>query len=414
MPEFRYRAARQDGSSTTGTLVAETPEAAARALKQRGLMVLSIESGEAGGVPEADARKVPGRAVARRQRRRAVRQADILQFTRDLAVLLRSGMPLDRALRLTARMSRHLAMTELMEDLLRSVKSGKGLSQALRPHVQHFGDFYINLVRAGEAGGDLAGALERLLESLERARTLRESVTSALVYPSILVVVALLSLGLMLAFVVPQFEAMFVDMGDALPWPTQVVMALGDLAASSWWVLLILFIVLALLGQAFARSDSGQRSMHAWVLRLPLAGEIVRRYEVNRFATTLGTLLSSGVPLLEAVRIAEGTVGNRILRDAVSSVAPAVKQGSRVAPALEKTGVFPDLAVQMIQVGEESGRLDTMLHELAAVYDAEVQAGIKRSLTLLEPVLIIVLGILIAGIIVAILLGILSVNDLAL
>ncbi|AHE98556.1 type II secretion system F family protein [Thioalkalivibrio paradoxus] len=409
MPDFHYRAARSDGSIETGTVTADAPESAARQLKQRGLTILAVDVG--GGRADSGATR---QSAGKRRRRRAIRPSDILHFTREMSVLLRAGLPLDRALKLSIRMSRHAGMVELMEDLLRSVKSGKGLSQALRPHASHFGEFYINMVRSGEAGGDLARVLERLMESLDRTRALREAVVSALVYPTILVVVALLSLGLMLAFVVPQFEAMFADVGEGLPWPTQVVLGMGELASQGWWVMVLLFIVTLLAGQAFARSERGQLRVHTWALRLPLAGELVRRFEVTRFATTLGTLLANGVALLEAMRIAAGTVGNRVLRDAVSESVPAIKQGSRVAPALGQTGVFPDLAVQMIQVGEESGRLDEMLHELSRVYDAEVQAGIKRSLTLLEPALIIILGALIAGIIVSILLGILSVNDLAL
>lgn len=413
MPEYRYRAARADGSIDAGAITADAPETAARQLKQQGLTILAIDA-----APAPTESSSPGRgpllSVRRGRRRRAIRPSDILHFTRELGVLVRAGLPLDRALRLSIRMSRHAAMTELMEDLLRSVKAGKGLSQALRQHDRYFGDFYINMIRSGEAGGDLAQVLERLLDSLERTRKLREAVTSALVYPSILVVVAFLSLGLMLAFVVPQFEAMFTDLGDALPWPTQMVMAVGDAAAKGWWAGVILFIIMALGGQAYARSERGQRQIHAWSLRLPLIGDLLRRYEVTRFATTLGTLLGNGVPLLDAMRIAANTVGNRVLRDAVVGAVPAIKQGRRVAEALGRTQVFPELAVQMIQVGEESGRLDDMLHELSLVYDAEVQAGIKRSLTLLEPALIIVLGALIAGIIISILLGILSVNDLAL
>ena len=413
MPEYHYRAARADGAIDAGTVTADAPEAAARQLKQRGLTILAIDA-----AVEPAASRSQGRggwlSIRRGSRRRAIKPNDILHFTRELGVLVRAGLSLDRALRLSIRMSRHAAMTELMEDLLRSVKAGKGLSQALRPHDRHFGDFYINMVRSGEAGGDLAQVLDRLLESLERTRKLREAVTSALVYPSILVVVAFLSLGLMLAFVVPQFESMFADLGDALPLPTQAVMAVGDAAAQGWWAGVVLFIIAALSGQAYARSEQGQRRMHAWSLRLPVVGDLLRRYEVTRFATTLGTLLGNGVPLLDSMRIAANTISNRVLRDAVVAAVPAIKQGRRVADALGQTQVFPELAIQMIQVGEESGRLDDMLHELSLVYDAEVQAGIKRSLTLLEPVLIIVLGALIAGIIVSILLGILSVNDLAL
>jgi general secretion pathway protein F len=338
---------------------------------------------------------------------------NILSFTSELSVLLRAGLPIDRALKVLIDMSGTPAMTSLQEDLLKTVKGGKGLSQAMQVHEAHFGHFYINMIRSGEASGRLAEVLARLADYLKRAKAVRASVVSALIYPAILAVVALLSIVVMLGFVVPQFEALFADLGDALPLLTQMVVVAGNAIKAYGWIMLAVLIPLVFAVRRWLATADGQVWLDKKLLALPVLGELVFKYEVGRFSRTLGTLLGNGVSLLQSIAIAINTVDNSIVRKAFDGLAPAVKQGGRISTALSEAKIFSPMVVQMVRVGEESGSLDNMMLELAMVYDDEVQAGVKRALTLLEPLLILGMGAVIAIIIIAILMGILSVNDLA-
>jgi general secretion pathway protein F len=269
------------------------------------------------------------------------------------------------------------------------------------------------MIRSGEASGQLSNVLTRLVEHMERLRALRDSVISATIYPAILLGVSILSLIVMLGFVVPQFKQLFKDMGDALPVPTRIVMQMGDVFTQYG---LFIFVGLVLLGVAlmrWLRSPAGSTWFQARLLRLPVLGTLMHKYEMTLFSRSLGTLLGNGVPLLTALQIATETVGNQSLRLPLQAMSPKVKEGVKVVEAATATELFEPLAINLIRVGEETGRLGPMMLELANVLNREVETGIKRALTMLEPLLILVLGVMIAAIIVSILLGILSVNDLA-
>lgn len=343
----------------------------------------------------------------------AVKREEVLAMTSELAVLLRAGLPIDRALRVQIDMSSKASYTALLRHLLETVKSGKSISHGLEAYPQLFGGFYINMVRSGEASGRLAEVLARLTEYLERSREVRGTVVSALIYPVILAVVAVLSIAVMLGFVVPQFEALFADMGDALPALTRAVIALGDGIKAYGWLMLIVLVLGGYGIRRWLRQPAGQSWKDRTLLSLPLFGPVLFKYEVARFARTMGTLLGNGVSMLQAINIALSTVENGIVRQSFQILPPAVKAGQRMSEALAESGDFTPMVIQMVRVGEESGRLDEMLLELARVYEHDVQAGIKRGLTLLEPLLILGMGGMIALIIISILMGILSVNDLA-
>ncbi len=259
----------------------------------------------------------------------------------------------------------------------------------------------------------MSAVLDRLVEYLENAKANRDSVVAALIYPAILLVVSVLSIVLMLGFVVPQFESLFEDMGEALPPLTAMVIGAADFIKSYGWLILLLLVGTGLYLRSWLRTEHGQASKDRRLLRLPLAGGIIFQFEVSKFARTVGTLLGNGVSLLKAISIAIDTVDNRVLKEALQVLPPAVKAGRRMSVALEETGMFTPMVIQMTRVGEESGSLDKMMLELAKVFDSQVQVGVKRGLTLLEPVLILGMGFVIAVIIIAILMGILSVNDLA-
>ena len=334
-------------------------------------------------------------------------------MTSELAVLLRGGLPLDRGLKVLIEMAALPQMHQLLSELLKAVKGGKALSQAMQPHEQLFGNFYISMVRSGEASGQLSAVLDSLVEYLENAKTNRDSVVSALIYPAILLVVSVLSIVLMLGFVVPQFQTLFEDMGEALPLLTRVVVDSAEFIKSYGWLLLLVAVGLGFYLRRWAATAEGRTSLHSRLLKMPLAGGIIFEFEVSKFARTVGTLLGNGVSLLKAISIAIDTVDNAVIKEALQVLPPAVKAGKRMSVALADTGLFTPMVIQMIRVGEESGSLDQMMLELAKVFDNHVQSGVKRGLALLEPVLILGMGFIIAIIVIAILMGILSVNDLA-
>lgn len=414
MPEFSWRAADASGLVTEGRIEAATQLLAARHLRDRGLVPVSILDGS----PEGSTAAAPASAsslVHSSQRRNSgpVTAADVLAFTSELAIMLRAGLALASALRVLIDMSHKPSVGRLLQQVLDDVKGGAPLSRALARERQLFGEFYLNMVRSGEASGELASVLTRLVEHMERLRALRESVVSATIYPAILLAVAVISLIAMLGFVVPQFEKLFTDMGDALPLATRIVMRAGQLFRN-WWLEIGVGAGLAVwLTVRWMRSPSGSAWWQARILRAPLFGRLLLKFQLNLFSRSLGTLLGNGVPMLTALNIATETVGNQVLRHALVSVAPAVKEGGRLVDALAVTGIFEPLAINLVRVGEETGRIGPMMLELASILDREVETGIRRTLTLIEPMLIIVLGILIASIIVSIMLGILSINDLA-
>ena len=411
MPEFAWRAAQPDGQLIEGRTEAAASDAVLRQLRERGLTPLRVQ--DAAEAPAAaSAKGFRGRAN-RRAARGPVTQADVLALTTELSIMLRAGLALDNALRVLIEMSAKPSVRTLLEGILEDVKGGAPFSRALGTRKELFGDFYINMVRSGEASGQMSQVLERLVAHMNRIRALRESVVSATIYPAILLGVALLSLVGMLGFVVPQFEKLFMDMGDALPLPTRFVMLLGQGFKQHGLLLAIGAVLIGWLGWRWLRSPGGRAWWQNRALRLPVLGSLLYKYELTLFTRSLGTLLGNGVPLLTGLHIATETVGNAGLRAALGKMAPLVKDGARMVRAMTATQVFEPLAINLIRVGEETGRIGPMMNELADVLNREVETGIKRALTLLEPILILVLGVLIAAIIVSILLGILSINDLA-
>ena len=410
MPEFAWRAAQADGHLVEGRTEASAADAVLRQLRERGLTPIRVESAlqlDRGGLQGA-----PGRG-RRRVDRGPANRADVLAFTSELSIMLRAGLALDNALRVLIEMSHKPSVRTLLEGILEDVKGGATFSRALSQRRDLFGDFYINMVRSGEVSGQMSQVLERLVEHLERLRALRESVISATLYPAILLAVAVLSLVVMLGFVVPQFKTLFADLGDGLPLPTRIVMGLGDGFRNYGWALGIGALVLGLLGQRWLRTPAGRQWWQNLALRLPVIGTLLYKYDLTLFSRSLGTLLGNGVPLLTALQIATDTVGNARLRARLAKMAPMVKGGGRMVAAMTATHSFEPLAINLVRVGEETGRIGPMMLELASLLTRDVETGIKRALTLLEPILILVLGVLVAAIIVSILMGILSVNELA-
>ncbi len=415
MAVFEYRASDQGGSLHQGMETAADLQAAARALRSRGLtpIVLTPSAGiTIGSVVSAEGDQVAAKTSFFRSSGDRVTAAQVLRLTSELGVLLHAGLPLDRALKVQIDTAEPSAFKAMAEDILQTIKSGRSFTMALEQHAGVFSGFYVSMVRSGEASGNLAGVLTDLSVYLERSKAVRSTIVSALVYPAILAVVAILSVAVMLGFVVPEFESLFDEMGEGLPFLTSLIIDLGDIVASWWWLLLGLAGLVAVFTRRWLGTPQGRLRVDARLLTLPITGSLVKKFEISRFARTLGTLLSNGVAILKAVDIARGTVGNVVIAEHLEDLEPAVKRGERLSKAM-RSEVFSPMAVQMVLVGEESGRLDAMLLELAQVYEAEVEADVKRALTLLEPALILGMGGLIAVIIMGILMGILSVNSMA-
>lgn len=401
MPSFHYKAVRLDGEGVEGQMEAPDEGVVIRQLQKDNLIPLSVR--RAGGLRDQ---------LFANRRRRNLTIKEIGTLTREMATLLEAGLTLDRSLQILIELGAEERVNRVLEDLQARVRGGATFSAALEQQGGQFPRLYINMVRAGETSGALDGVLARLAEYLERSADLRETVVSALVYPLILLVVAGLSVILLLVFVVPQFAVLFKDMGAALPLPTRVVMALGDFFRDFWWALLALIAIIALaIEKALAKPEVRDR-FDSRVLRLPLFGDLIWKMETARFCHTLSTLLKNGLTLLSALNLAKEVVSNRKLAGLMAEASEELKRGKGLAQPFTQREILPQMALQMVRVGEESGALDVMLAKVANIYDKETQLSVKRLLTLLEPALIIGLGVVVAGIIISIIVPILGANDL--
>ena len=337
----------------------------------------------------------------------------IVLFTGELATLLDSGLPLDRSLLVLMDLASDETLNKLIGRVLEKVKSGISLADALEQQTGVFSKFYLNMIRAGEAGGNLGDVLNRLATYLESSQELKETVSTALIYPTILLVMSLASLFIMLTFVVPQFSEMFASAGKELPFSTQIVVGLAAWLQNYWWAVIGgVILTMSYFNFQLANPDT-KKVWDGRFLKLPLVGEMILNKEVANVTRTLGTLLGNGVSILSAFIIVRETVDNLVVASALSDTEEQIKQGKTLFDALERKAIFPKMAMQMIKMGEETGHLEEMLLRVATIYDKQLRVSIARMLAILEPALIITLGIMIAGIIVSILLAILSVNDLA-
>lgn len=403
MARYRFKAAGPTGEVETGEIEAQDESAAVERVQAMGLIPIRIEAGENSPATQSGHRLF---------RRRRLSQAQVGELTRELATLLRSGLPLDRAMEILTGMAPTPRIEALLVQIRDEVRGGSAFSKALEGHPDVFDRFYVGMIRAGEAGGSLGAVLTRISEFMARAKELRETVASALIYPTILVLASVTSVMLLLVFVVPQFAQMFEQSGKALPLPTQIVIGAGEWLQRFWWTLPA---GLWLTSRYFSWQMAKPERKLFWdrrLLRMKLVGDLLTKIEVARFARTLGTLLTNGIPLLPALTIVRDTIGNSAIASSLAAAQEQLQAGQGLSKPLMSQGVFPPLAINMMGVGEETGRMDEMLTQIADVYDREVALAVKRMLALMEPVLILGLGLVIGGIILSILLAILKVNSL--
>lgn len=400
MPHFRYKALSTAGDPIEGVMEAASAEEVIVRLQDAGNLPLDAR-------PADDS----GGSLAALFRRAPMKGAQVLQFTQQLATLLGAGQPLDRALQILLDLPDSPEARRVIERVRDAVRGGTPLSQALEQEEGVFSRLYVNMVRAGEAGGSLHDTLKRLAEYLERSKALRESVINALIYPSILVLMVFGALLLLLGYVVPQFLPLFEDMDVEMPLLTRVVMALGNFVSGYWWLLLAGLVAGFMLLRRRLADPQTRRGFDAWVLRRGLVGGLVARLETARLARTLGTLVHNGVPLLTALSIARNVMGNLALSDAVEVASAEVKTGGGLAQALGRSKLFPRLALQMVAVGEESGDLDTMLTKVADTFDQEVKNTVERLLAALVPTVTVFMAAAVALIMMAILIPIFSLTN---
>ncbi len=408
MAFYQYKAVTPAGEVQEGVLEASSNNAAIARIQAMGLIPIRAQ--------EAAAAKGAAAPAARRAlfTRRGITQEDIGVMTRELATLLRAGLPLDRAFEILINLSPNARMADLLVKIRNDVRGGQSLSRALDAQKGTFTRFYVNMIRAGEAGGSLPTVLLRLAEYMERAKALRDNVKASVTYPAFLAVVSVAAVVILLGVVVPRFKPIFAGAGKAVPAVTQVVIFAGDLMRNWGVVILIGIAIVAYLMLQRLRDPEVRYRFDRRLVTAPVVGDLFARIEMARFSRTLGTLLSNGVTLVGALAIVRETMGNAWLAEAIGNVARELKEGRGLGRPMMETGRFPMLAVHMILVGEETGRLDEMLMQVAETYDHEVEVAIRRALSLLQPVMIVLMAAIIGFIIIAILSAMLSVYDLPL
>ncbi|MCF8986473.1 type II secretion system protein GspF [Pseudomonas syringae] len=398
MSLFKYRALDAQGAPQNGTLEARDQDAAIAALQKRGLMVLQVDAAGLGGL-----RRALGSGL--------LNGAALVSFTQQLATLLGAGQPLERSLGILLKQPGQPQTKALIERIREQVKAGKPLSVALEEEGSQFSPLYISMVRAGEAGGALESTLRQLSDYLERSQLLRGEVTNALIYPAFLVVGVLGSLALLLAYVVPQFVPIFKDLGVPIPLITEVILNLGEFL-SDYGLAVLAGLIALIWGMAIRMRDPQRRERRdRCLLGIRVIGPLLQRIEAARLTRTLGTLLTNGVALLQALVIARQVCTNRALQAQVEQAAESVKGGGTLASAFGAQPLLPDLALQMIEVGEQAGELDTMLMKVADVFDVEAKRGIDRMLAALVPALTVVMAGMVAVIMLAIMLPLMSLTS---
>jgi general secretion pathway protein F len=408
MPQFSYQAINKSGETLTANIEAASEAKVVEMLSAEGLIPLSITEGSVNITTE---KKVAKPLFSGLFQQKKLQHDDILALTQQMSSMLKAGLPLDKALSILIEINTKPVVNTVLTTLQQDVRNGQDFADALRETTQ-FSRFYVNMIRAGAAGGSIGDALERLVEYMQRAKELRSTVVAAMIYPIILFSVATLSIIALLVFVVPQFAQMFNDMGAELPSITKMVMRAGDVLSTYWWLLLVgLFSIITLI-QFILRHPKSRRHLDRSMLSWPLVGDLIAKTEMAKFSRSLSTLLHNGVPLLNALEIVKRTMGNRIMAETVQQATEDLKQGESLTQSLLSKDIFPAYALHMLRVGEETGQMEELLSDVAEIYDDEVKTAVKNLLAVMEPLLILVMAMSILVIIGSVLLPMVNMADL--
>src|SRR2546423_236711 len=388
MPAFTYTARALNGDLKTATIEAPNRDDVVAQLRKQRLNVVKIDEKKT-----ADA--------AKKQKPGKVSMRDIVIFTRQFSTMINAGLPLVQALDILAKQSDNKVLAEVTRAVVFDVESGHTVADALAKHPNAFSELYVNMVAAGEAGGILDTILMRLATFMEKNDALIRKVKGAMIYPGVIMSVAVIAVVVLLVFVIPVFENMFGSVGLALPLPTRIVIMMSRGLKSYWWAIGGAMAGSVLMLKRYYATPSGKLRIDRALLRVPVLGDVLRKSAVSRFTRTLGTLISSGVSILEGLEITAKTAGNRVIQDAIMQSRSSIAGGDTIAQPLQKSKVFPPMVISMIAVGEQTGGLDEMLSKIADFYDEEVDAAVSNLLSLLEPIMIVFLGVIVGGMVVA-------------
>jgi type IV pilus assembly protein PilC len=387
MPAFTYTARALNGDLRTATIDAPSRDEVVAQLRRQRLNVVKIDE----AAQAANKKRSSGKISMR----------DVVIFTRQFSTMINAGLPLVQALDILAKQSENKALKDVTRAVVFDVESGHTVADALRKHPKAFTDLYVNMVAAGEAGGILDTILMRLATFLEKNDALVRKVKGAMIYPGVIMSVAAIAIVVLLLFVIPVFEKMFESVGMPLPLPTRVVISMSRFLQSFWWAVIGAFMGMGWSLKKYYATSDGKLAIDKMLLKMPVLGDVLRKSAVSRFTRTLGTLIGSGVSILDGLEITAKTAGNRVIQDAIMESRASIAGGETISAPLQKSQVFPPMVISMIAVGEQTGGLDEMLSKIADFYDEEVDAAVSGLLSLMEPVMIVFLGVVVGGMVVA-------------
>jgi type IV pilus assembly protein PilC len=393
MPEtFQYKVKDKSGKLVEGSLEAENAQLVVSKLRSMGYVPIEIQ--QTGGPGLQKELKLPGLSDR-------VKLKDVSVFSRQFATMINSGLSLLRSLNILAEQTESKPLAEIVGQVRMDVEKGASLSQAMAKHPKAFNRLYVSMVRAGEVGGALDSVLLRLADTIEKQVELRRKVKSAMTYPLVVAILVLTIVTAMLLFVIPMFQGIYKQLGGTLPAPTQILIDISNVCRKLWWAVFLGEIAAAVAFRRWINSEEGRKQWDAIKLKVPIFGKLVRKTALARFSRTLSALVRSGVPILESLDIVAETAGNYVVANAVRETQAAVKRGDPLSKKLEEHPVFPPMVVQMMSVGEETGALDEMLDKIADFYDQEVEATVDALTSLIEPILIVVMGVCVGGMIIS-------------